>query len=156
MSNKIQITGNVGKDPELRFTPSGKPVLGFSVADTPRRYNRDSGEWEDAGETLWLNVSLWDRKAETMAEHVVKGVRVMVTGTLKARSYTTREGEQRTVTEVTADEVAIIPKANQQGPQQGQRSAAQEQRAWMDGAVPADRSGGADPWAAPQDDQPPF
>lgn len=156
MSNKIQIIGNVGQDPDLRFTQSGKPVLGFSVADTPRRFNRDTGEWEDAGETLWLQCSLWDRKAETMAEHVVKGTRVMVTGTLKARSYTTREGEQRTVTEVTADEVAIIPKANQQGPQQGQRSAAQEQRAWMDGAVPADRSGGADPWAAPQDDQPPF
>lgn len=112
MSNNVYIIGNVGADPELRYTSAGKPVLNFSIADTPRRKNQQTGEWEDAGETLWLNVTLWDRAEET-AGQVKKGDRVQVFGTLKARSFETKQGEKRTVIEATASTVGVLPKTQQ-------------------------------------------
>lgn len=100
----ITIVGNVVADPELRFTPSGAAVANFRVASTPRVYNRDSGQYED-GEALFLTVNVWRQAAENVAESLSKGMRVIVQGNLKQRSYQTREGEQRTVYEIEADEV---------------------------------------------------
>ena len=114
MSNHVTITGNLGQDPELRFIPSGKAVCTISVGDTPRRLNRDTNQWEDAGETLWLRCSIWGDAAETLAEHGRRGQKVVVTGRLKSRTWDTKEGEKRTVTECDADTVAIVPKSTTQ------------------------------------------
>lgn len=107
LSNKITITGNLAKPLELRYTQSGKAVLGGRLADTPRRRNRDTQEWEDAGPTLWVNFSVWDREAEFLAEKAdgFKG-RVTVTGTLMLREYE-HNGEQRQELEIRADSVAL-------------------------------------------------
>jgi single-strand DNA-binding protein len=114
MSNHVTITGNLGQDPELRFIASGKAVCTISVGDTPRRLNRDTNKWEDAGETLWLRCSIWGDAAETLAEFGRKGQRVVVTGRLKSRTWDTKEGEKRTVIECDADAVAIVPKSETQ------------------------------------------
>lgn len=116
MSNTTTVKGNMGRAAELRFTQSGKAVLGFSLADTPRRRN-DAGEWEDAGETLWLDVSVWGDDAEALADQMqnYRG-RVTVTGRLGMRSYEARDGSTRQVVTLTADSVALHPKP--QGPRQ--------------------------------------
>src|ERR671927_147140 len=95
----ITVIGNLTNDPELRFTPSGAAVANFTVASTPRTFDRQSNEWKD-GESLFLNCSVWRQAAENVAESLVKGSRVIVSGRLKARSYETREGEKRTVFEI--------------------------------------------------------
>lgn len=100
----ITLVGNLTADPELRFTPSGAAVANFTVASTPRQYNRDSGQWED-GEAMFLDCSVWRQAAENVAESMSKGMRVIVTGRLRQRSYTNRDGEKRTVFEVDVDEV---------------------------------------------------
>lgn len=100
----ITIVGNVAGDVELRFTPNGAAVANFRVASTPRRYNSQTNQWED-GEAMFLTCNAWRKMAENVAESVQKGMRVIVTGKLKARSYQTREGENRTVFEVDVDEV---------------------------------------------------
>ena len=100
----ITVVGNLVADPELRFTPTGLAVANFRVASTPRVYNRDAGQWED-GEALFLTCNVWREAAENVAESLTKGMRVIVNGRLKQRSYQTREGENRTVFEVEADEV---------------------------------------------------
>jgi single-strand DNA-binding protein len=100
----ITVIGNLTSDPELRFTPSGAAVANFTVASTPRTLDRQSNEWRD-GETMFLNCSVWRQVAENAAESLTKGMRVIVTGRLKARSYETREGEKRTVFEIEVDEV---------------------------------------------------
>lgn len=104
----ITVVGNVGGDPEIRFTQSGKAVASFSIANTPRKKNA-AGDWED-DETLWLRVNVWGWKGEAAAETIRKGNRVIVVGRLSPRTWETKEGEQRTSLEVTADEVAVIPK----------------------------------------------
>lgn len=109
MSNAITITGMIGREPELRFTQGGKAVLGSSVADTPRRRN-DQGGWEDAGETLWLEWSIWDGEAEAAANLIEKGSKVTITGRLKSRSYEAKDGTRRTVIELAADSIALHPK----------------------------------------------
>src|SRR5699024_1319940 len=93
MTNNIVLTGNLAAPPELRFTQSGKAVLNARVADTPRRFNRDSQQWEDAGETLWVDVTLWGEDAEAVAEQVGerKG-RVTVTGQVGVRSFEGKDG----------------------------------------------------------------
>ncbi len=96
--------GNLTADPELRFTPSGAPVANFTVASTPRTFDRATGEWKD-GDAMFLNCSVWRQAAENVAESLTKGMRVIVQGRLKSRSYETREGERRTVFEVDVDEV---------------------------------------------------
>jgi single-strand DNA-binding protein len=105
---RITVTGNVGSEPELKFLESGRAVASFSVANTPR-VKDSSGNWGD-GETIWFRVTLWGRLAEAAVEDVQKGKRVIVDGRLTQRSYTTKEGEQRTSLEITADEVGVIPK----------------------------------------------
>lgn len=100
----ITVVGNVVADPELRFTPSGAAVANFRIASTPRVYNRDTGQYED-GEALFLTCNVWRQAAENVAESLSKGMRVIVNGRLKQRSYQTKEGEQRTVFEIEVDEV---------------------------------------------------
>ena len=100
----ITIVGNVVADPELRFTPSGAAVANFRVASTPRVFNRDTGQYED-GEALFLTCNVWRQAAENVAESLTKGMRVIVNGRLKQRSYQTKEGENRTVFEIEVDEV---------------------------------------------------
>lgn len=119
MSNTTIVKGNMGKPAELRFTQSGKAVLGFSLADTPRRRNA-SGEWEDAGETLWLDVTVWGDAAEVLADRMgsYKG-RVTVTGRLGIRSYEARDGGQRQSVTLTAESVALHPKPQGPAPSSG-------------------------------------
>jgi len=100
----ITVVGNLTADPELRFTPSGAAVANFTVASTPRIYDRQSGEWRD-GEALFLRCNIWREAAENVAESLTRGARVIVTGRLKQRSFETREGEKRTVMEVEVDEI---------------------------------------------------
>ncbi len=100
----ITVVGNLVADPEMRFTPSGAAVASFRVASTPRTFNRQSGQWED-GEALFLSCSVWRDTADNVASSLKKGMRVIVQGRLTQRSYTTREGENRTVYELQVDEV---------------------------------------------------
>src|SRR5690348_11145846 len=100
----ITIVGNLVDDPELRFTPSGAAVANFRIASTPRTFDRQSNEWKD-GEALFLSCAVWRQAAENVAESLQRGMRVIVQGRLKARSFETREGERRTVFEIDVDEV---------------------------------------------------
>ena len=106
MANETPITlvGNLTADPELRFTPSGAPVANFTVASTPRTFDRQTGEWKD-GDAMFINCSVWRQAAENAAETLTKGMRVIVQGRLRSRSYETREGERRTVFEIEVDEI---------------------------------------------------
>lgn len=100
----ITVVGNIVADPELRFTPSGAAVANFRIASTPRTFNKNTNQWED-GEGLFLTCNVWRQAAENVAESLQKGMRVIVNGRLRQRSYETREGEKRTVYEVEVDEV---------------------------------------------------
>ncbi|MEC5180394.1 single-stranded DNA-binding protein [Arthrobacter sp. CG_A4] len=100
----ITVVGNLTNDPELRFTPSGSAVANFTIASTPRTFDRQSNEWKD-GETLFLRASVWREAAENVAESLTKGMRVIVSGRLKSRTYETKEGEKRTVMELEVDEI---------------------------------------------------
>src|SRR4051794_25905081 len=123
----ITVIGNLTDDPELRFTPSGAAVAKFRIASTPRTLDRASGEWKD-GEPLFLACSVWRQAAENVAESLQRGMRVIVTGRLRQRSYETKEGEKRTVYEVEVDEVgpsmryatAKVNKVQRSGGQGGQ------------------------------------
>lgn len=100
----ITVIGNLTADPELRFTPSGAAVANFTVASTPRAFDKQSNEWKDQ-EALFLRCSVWREAAENVAESLTKGTRVIVQGRLKARSYETKEGERRTSIELEVDEI---------------------------------------------------
>jgi single-strand DNA-binding protein len=100
----ITVVGNLTADPELRFTPSGAAVASFTIASTPRTFDRNSNEWKD-GEALFLRCSIWRQAAENVAESLTRGMRVVAQGRLKQRSYETREGEKRTVIELDVDEI---------------------------------------------------
>ncbi len=100
----ITVIGNLTADPELRFTPSGAAVANFTVASTPRQFDRQAGEWKD-GETLFLRCSVWRDAAENVAESLQRGTRVVVNGRLVSRTFETKEGERRTVMEMQVDEV---------------------------------------------------
>jgi single-strand DNA-binding protein len=100
----ITLVGNLTADPELRFTPSGAAVANFTVASTPRTFDRQTNEWRD-GEAMFINCAVWRQAAENVAESLQKGMRVIVQGRLKSRSYETREGERRTVFEIDVDEI---------------------------------------------------
>ncbi|AXH44431.1 ssDNA binding protein [Arthrobacter phage Kumotta] len=100
----ITVIGNLTNDPELRFTPSGSAVANFTVASTPKTFDRQTNEYKD-GETLFLRAAVWKDMAENVAESLTKGMRVIVTGRLKSRSYETKEGEKRTVIELEVDEI---------------------------------------------------
>ena len=157
MANETQITliGNA-TNAELRFSPAGKAVCNFRLASTPRHFNKQSGQWED-GETLWLNCSLWGQPAENFIETVgdTKGMRVIVQGRLKSRSFETREGDRRTMLEVDVDEVGpsltwATARVTRNSSQQGQNRPQETRRA--SGA----QSAPIDPWAAAQGDAAPF
>jgi single-strand DNA-binding protein len=101
---QITIAGNLVDDPELRFTPAGQPVARFRVASTPRFRDNSTGEWKD-GDSLFLTCNVWRQAAENVAETLQRGMRVIVSGRLRQRSYETKEGEKRTVYEVEVDDV---------------------------------------------------
>lgn len=100
----VTVVGNLTADPELRFTSSGAAVANFTVAATPRTFDRQSGEWRD-GEALFLRCNVWRQPAENVAETLTRGMRVIVQGRLRQRSFETKEGEKRTVVELEVDEV---------------------------------------------------
>jgi single-strand DNA-binding protein len=106
MANETTLTivGNLTNDAELRFTPSGAAVANFTVASTPKTFDRNSNEFKD-GETLFMRCAAWKEMGENVAESLTKGTRVVVTGRLKSRSYDTKEGEKRTVIELEVDEI---------------------------------------------------
>jgi len=101
---QITITGNLVDDPELRFTPAGQPVAKFRIASTPRYLDKATNEWKD-GDSLFLTCNVWRQAAENVAESLQRGMRVIVSGRLRQRSYETKEGEKRTVYEVEVDDV---------------------------------------------------
>jgi single-strand DNA-binding protein len=100
----ITVIGNLTADPELRFTPSGAAVASFTVASTPRIFDRATGDWRD-GEALFMRCNVWRQPAENVAESLTRGMRVLVSGRLRQRSFETREGEKRTVIELEVDEI---------------------------------------------------
>jgi len=118
----ITVIGNLTDDPELRFTPSGAAVANFTVASTPRTFDKNSIEWKD-GDALFLRCSIWRQAAENVAESLTRGMRVIVSGRLRQRSYETKEGEKRTVVELDVEEIgpslkyatAKVTKANRPG-----------------------------------------
>ena len=150
----ITVIGNLTGDPELRFTPSGAAVANFTVASTPRTFDRQSNEWKD-GDTLFLRCSIWWEAAESVAESLTKGTRVIVQGRLVQRSYETREGEKRTAYELQVDEIAPSLRYATAKVTRSQRSGG------GGGGAPAGGPGN-DPWSgggaggAAADDEPPF
>ena len=153
----ITVVGNLVDDPELRFTPSGAAVANFRIASTPRNFDRQTNEWVD-GEGLFLSCAVWRQAAENVAESLQKGMRVVVQGRLKQRSYETREGEKRTVYELDVEEVgpslkyatAKVTRTTRQGGGGGYSGGGgggqQGGGAPQGGGRPA---GGDDPWATP-------
>ena len=116
----ITLTGNLGSDSELTFTPNGKAKLEFSVGDTPRRLNQQTQQWEDAGETTWWRVTEWEKKAEALAEVLLKGTKVLVIGTAAVRTYEKKDGSKGWSAEVKPRTIALVPKQGN-----GQQSAGQ-------------------------------
>jgi single-strand DNA-binding protein len=155
----ITVVGNLVDDPELRFTPSGAAVAKFRIASTPRTFDRQTNEWKD-GESLFLTCSVWRQAAENVAESLQRGMRVIVQGRLKQRSYEDREGVKRTVYELDVDEVgASLRNATAKVTKTGssaQRSQPQAGQAQRQGQG----QGADDPWAtgAPPSygEEPPF
>ena len=136
---QITLVGNIASDVELRFTPSGAPVANFRVASTPRTYNKQTSQWED-GEAMFLTCNVWRQAAENAAASLAKGMRVIVQGRLKARTFQNREGENRTVFEIDVDEVgpsltfatATVNRVDRNAqPNQGQQQAAPQNTAWQ-------------------------
>ena len=105
VDNAVHVTGNAGREPELRFTPSGQAVANFGIAVNRRWQNRQTQEWEEA--TSWFDVTCWGQLAENVAETVSRGSRVTVTGRLDQRSWENQEGEKRSKVEIVADDVAV-------------------------------------------------
>ena len=101
---QITLVGNLVDDPQLRYTPTGQAVANFRVASTPRFLDRNTNEWKD-GDSLFLSCNVWRQAAENVAESLQRGMRVIVSGRLRQRSYETKEGEKRTVYEIEVDEV---------------------------------------------------
>ena len=143
--SEITVVGTIN-EPALRFTQSGKPVLGFSLAQNHRRKDQ-SGEWQDDG-TTWRNVTVWDKKGEHLAEHLAKGMRVIVKGEERIREFEKKDGSGKGQSlELNAKEVGIVPKMNNNG----------------DGSFPAPAGFNAehqqtapqsDPWAASNNNSP--
>jgi single-strand DNA-binding protein len=160
----ITVVGNLTADPELRFTPSGAAVASFTIASTPRSFDRTSNEWKD-GEALFLRCSIWRQAAENAAESLTRGMRVVAQGRLQQRSYETREGEKRTVIELQVDEIGPSLKyasAKVNKTQRGSSSGGGFGSSGSDGgggsSAPADDPWGSAPAAgsAGGSDEPPF
>ena len=140
----ITVVGNLTGDPELRFTPSGAAVANFTIANTPRTFDRQTNEWKD-GDTLFLSCSIWRQAAENVAESLQKGMRVVAQGRLKQRSYETREGEKRTVVELDVEEVGPSLKYATAKVARVQRSGPGGGGGYSGGG---NAGGGEDPWAS--------
>lgn len=160
----ITLVGNLTADPELRFTPNGAAVANFTVASTPRTFDRTTNEWRD-GDAMFINCSVWRQAAENVAESLTKGMRVIVQGRLKSRSYETREGDRRTVFEIDVEEVGPALRyasakvtrnsgAAGAGYSSGQPSGGGWSSQGGSGGYAAQP--GADPWARAQSEEPPF
>lgn len=166
----ITVIGNLTADPELRYTPAGAAVANFTVASTPRTFDRNTNEWKD-GDALFMRCAIWRDAAENVAQSLTKGSRVIVTGALKQRSFETREGEKRTVVELEVEEIgpslkyatANVNKASRNGasgPSQQQGAgnnpwgSSQQSNSFGQQQPPV----GNDPWgaAAQRRDEPPF
>jgi single-strand DNA-binding protein len=150
----ITIIGNLVDDPQLRYTPSGQAVANFRIASTPRYLDKQSNEWKD-GDSLFLSCNVWRQAAENVCESLQRGMRVIVSGRLKQRSYETKEGEKRTVYEVEVDEVGPSLRNASAKVIKSERSRPAEQRQQ---SKPA---GSDDPWSSqPADsgfsEEPPF
>jgi single-strand DNA-binding protein len=172
---QITIAGNLVDDPELRFTPAGQPVARFRVASTPRFLDKNTNEWKD-GDSLFLTCNVWRQAAENVAESLTRGMRVIVSGRLRQRSYETKEGEKRTVYEVEVDDVgpslrnasAKVNRATRNGSGGdggyggGQRSSGGGRSSGGQGGSYGGGGGGGepDPWASDSpggySDEPPF
>ncbi len=169
---QITIAGNLVDDPELRFTPAGQPVAKFRIASTPRFRDNASGEWKD-GDSLFLTCNVWRQAAENVAESLTRGMRVIVSGRLRQRSYETKEGEKRTVYEVEVDDVgpslrnasAKVNKIARNGSGGGPNGPGGQGGQGGPGGRPAGGQGqagggNADPWASDgpggYTDEPPF
>jgi len=171
---QITIAGNLVDDPELRFTPAGQPVARFRVASTPRFRDNSTGEWKD-GDSLFLTCNVWRQAAENVAESLTRGMRVIVSGRLRQRSYETKEGEKRTVYEVEVDDVGpslrnasakvnkIARSGGDGGYGGGQRSSGgRSSGGQQGGSGGGPGAGDADPWATDSpggggySDEPPF
>jgi single-strand DNA-binding protein len=138
----MTVVGNLTADPELRFTASGAAVANFTVASTPRTFDRSTGEWKD-GEALFLRCNIWRQPAENVAESLTRGARVIVSGRLKQRSFETKEGEKRTVIELEVDEI---------GPSLRYATAKVNRAQRSDGGGYGGGGGGSRPSAPPADD----
>ena len=167
---QITISGNLVDDPELRFTPAGQPVARFRVASTPRFRDNSTGEWKD-GDSLFLTCNVWRQAAENVAESLTRGMRVIVSGRLRQRSYETKEGEKRTVYEVEVDDVGpslrnASAKVNRVARSGGDGGYGGGQRSSGGGRSSGGQGGGQgggsepDPWASDSpggySDEPPF
>ncbi|MGI8435041.1 MAG: single-stranded DNA-binding protein [Nocardioidaceae bacterium] len=170
----ITVVGNLTDDPDLRFTPSGAAVANFTVASTARFFDKQTSEWKD-GDPLFMRCSVWRQAAENVAESLQRGMRVVVQGRLKQRSYETREGEKRSVVELDVDEIGAALKYATAKITKTTRSGSGDGSSYSGGAggggntgndpwaTPAPSGGGQsaaanDPWAAPAGggDEPPF
>ena len=129
------VTGNVGRDPELKFTPNGKAVCDLAVAATHRAKNRANDQWADVGEPLWLRCTFWDREAEVVVDSVRKGDKVTVSGALTLEAWTAQDGARRVDQRLTnARFLGVVPRQPRAGVQQ---------------AAGGPNGAGADPWATP-------
>ena len=156
----ITVVGNLTADPELRYTQNGLPVANFTIASTPRTFDRQANEWKD-GEALFLRASVWREFAEHVAGSLTKGARVVATGRLKQRSYQDREGNNRTSIELEVDEIgpslryatAQVTRAASGGGGGGQRPQVQADEPWStpgsSGGGSNNAGGGADAWSTP-------
>jgi single-strand DNA-binding protein len=152
----ITIIGNLVDDPDLRFTPSGAAVANFRIASTPRTFDKQTNEWKD-GETLFLTCAVWRQAAENVAESLQRGMRVIVQGRLKSRSFETREGEKRTVFEIDVDEVGPSLRSATAKVTRASRSGAEGSYSGGQGGSQGGQGGGysgggqsqpaSDPWA---------
>jgi len=149
----ITVVGNLTADPELRYTQNGLAVANFTIASTPRTFDRQANEWKD-GEALFLRASVWREFAEHVAGSLTKGSRVIATGRLKQRSYETKEGEKRTSIELEVDEIGpslryATAQVTRAQPGGGRGPAAVQDEPWAASAPSAPPSSGADSWNAP-------
>jgi len=160
----ITLVGNLTDDPELRFTPSGAAVANFTVASTPRFLDKQTNEWKD-GDALFMRCNIWRQAAENVAESLQRGMRVIVTGRLRQRSYETKEGEKRTVYEVEVDEIGPSMRYATAKVNKVQRGGGSGGGGFGGGGSSAGGGATDDPWATPApsgggggefSDEPPF
>jgi single-strand DNA-binding protein len=161
----ITVVGNLTSDPELRYTQNGLAVANFTIASTPRNFDRASNDWKD-GEALFLRASVWREFAEHVAGSLTKGMRVVATGRLKQRSYETKEGEKRTSIELEVDEIgpslryatAQVTRTTQGGGGNRGGSSTQVNEPWAPAAAAPTGPGGGDVWNTPGNfsDETPF